>query len=71
MVPLVVLNELEKLSKIQNKKQDAIIALEFAHSLKTISITGKFADYAIMQHVRKSLNGSVISFSNDKIVLES
>ncbi len=88
MVPLVVLNELEKLSKIQNKKQDAIIALEFAHSLKTISITGKFADYAIMQHVRKNggiiatmdkelknkikkLGGSVMSFSNDKIVLES
>jgi len=88
MVPLVVLNELEKLSKTQNKKQDAIITLEFARSLKTISITGKFADYAIIKHVKKhggiiatmdkelkskikNLGGSVMSFSNDKIVLES
>ena len=88
MVPLVVLNELEKLSKTQNKKQDAIITLEFARSLKTISITGKFADYAIIKHVKKhggiiatmdkelkkkikSLGGSILSFSNDKIVLES
>ena len=88
MVPFVVLNELEKLSKTQNKKQDAIITLEFARSLKTISITGKFADYAIIKHVKKhggiiatmdkelkkkikSLGGSVMSFSNDKIVLES
>ena len=88
MVPFVVLNELEKLSKTQNKKQDAIITLEFARSLKTISITGKFADYAIIKHVKKhggiiatmdkelkkkikSLGGSILSFSNDKIVLES
>ena len=88
MVPLVVLNELEKLSKTQNKKQDAIITLEFARSLKTISITGKFADYAIIKHVKKhggiiatmdkelkskikNLGGSVMSFSYDKIVLES
>ena len=88
MVPFVVLNELEKLSKTQNKKQDAIITLEFARSLKTISITGKFADYAIIKHVKKhggiiatmdkelkkkikSLGGSIISFSNDRIVLES
>ena len=88
MVPFVVLNELEKLSKTQNKKQDAIITLEFARSLKTISITGKFADYAIIKHVKKhggiiatmdkelkskikNLGGSVMSLSNDKIVLES
>ena len=87
MVPFVVLNELEKLSKTQNKKQDAIITLEFARSLKTISITGKFADYAIIKHVKKhggiiasmdkelkskikNLGGSVMSLSNDKIVLE-
>ena len=51
-------------------------------------MSGKFADQAIIDHVRnhggmiatmdkelknkiKSLNGSIISFSNDKIVLES
>ena len=88
VVPSVVLNELEKLSKTQDKKQDAITTLEFAQNLKTIEISGKFADQAIIEHVRKhggitatmdkelknkikSLNGSIISFSNDKIVLES
>ena len=88
VVPSVVLNELEKLSKTQDKKQDAITTLEFAQNLKTIEMSGKFADQAIIDHVRnhggitatmdkelknkiKSLNGSVMSFSNDKIILES
>jgi len=88
VVPSVVLNELEKLSKTQKKKQDAITTIEFAQNLKTIEMSGKFADQAIIEHVRKhggitatmdkelkdkikSLNGSIISFSNDKIVLES
>ena len=88
VVPSVVLNELEKLSKTQKKKQDAITTLEFARNLKTTQMSGKFADQAIIEHVRKhggitatmdkelkdkikSLNGSIISFSNDKIVLES
>ena len=88
VVPSAVLNELRKLSKTQKKKQDAITTLEFAQNLKTIEMSGKFADQAIIDHVRnhggitatmdkelknkiKSLNGSVMSFSNDKIVLES
>ena len=88
VVPSVVLNELRKLSKTQKKKQDAITTLEFARNLKTTQMSGKFADQAIIEHVRKrggiiatmdkelknkikSLNGSIISFSNDKIVLES
>ena len=88
VVPSAVLNELKKLSKTQKKKQDAITALEFARNLKTIEMSGKFADQAIIERVRKrggiiatidnelknkikSLNGSVMSFSNDKIVLES
>ena len=88
VVPSVVLSELEKLSKTQEKKEDAITTLEFAQNLKTIEMSGKFADQAIINHVRnhggitatmdkelknkiKSLNGSVMSFSNDKIVLES
>jgi rRNA-processing protein FCF1 len=88
VVPSVVLNELEKLSKTQKKKQDAITTIEFAQNLKTIEMSGKFADQAIIEHVRKHggitatmdkelknkikmLGGSVISFSNDKIVLES
>ena len=88
VVPSVVLSELEKLSKTQDKKQDATITLEFVQNLKTIKMSGKFADQAIIEHVRKHggitatmdkelkdkikmLGGSVISFSNDKIVLES
>ena len=88
VVPSVVLNELRKLSKTQKKKQDAVTTLEFARNLKTTEMSGKFADQAIIERVRKrggiiatvdnelknkikSLNGSVISFSSDKIVLES
>ena len=88
VVPSPVLNELKKLSKTQKKKQDAITTLEFARNLKTTQMSGKFADQAIIDHVRnhggitatmdkelknkiKSLGGSVMSFSNDKIVLES
>jgi len=88
VVPSVVLSELEKLSKTQEKKEDAITTLEFAQNLKTIEMSGKFADQVIIDHVRnhggitatmdkelknkiKSLNGSIISFSNNKIVLES
>jgi len=88
VVPSAVLNELEKLSKTQDKKQDATTTLEFAQNLKTIEMSGKFAYQAIIDHVRnhggitatmdkelknkiKNLNGSVMSFSNDKIVLES
>ena len=88
VVPSVVLNELRKLSKTQKKKQDAVTTLEFARNLKTTEMSGKFADQAIIDHIRnhggmtatmdkelknkiKSLNGSIISFSNDRIVLES
>ena len=88
VVPSAVLNELRKLSKTQKKKQDAITTLEFARNLKTTQMSGKFADQAIIERVRKrggiiatidnelknkikSLGGSVMSFSNDRIVLES
>ena len=88
VVPSIVLGELEKLSKTQDKKQEATTTLEFVQNLKTIEMSGKFADQAIIDHVRnhggmtatmdkelknkiKSLNGSVISFSNNKIVFES
>ena len=88
VVPSVVLSELEKLSKTEKKKQDAVTTLEFARNLKTTEMSGNFADQAIIERVRKrggiiatidnelknkikKLGGSVISFSNDKIVLES
>ena len=88
VVPSVVLGELERLSKTEEKRQDATTTLEFAQNLKTVEMSGKFADQAIIDHIRnnggmaatidkelknkiKSLNGSIISFSNDRIVLES
>ena len=88
VVPTVVLNELERLVSVESKKQDAIITLEFAQNLKSISISGEFADKEITEYVKKhggmvatmdkefksnikNLGSSVLSFSNDKIVLES
>jgi len=88
VVPSVVLNELRKLSKTLKKEQEAITTLEFARNLQTTEMSGKFADQAIIERVRKrggiiatidnvlknkikSLGGSVMSFSSDKIVLES
>ena len=88
VVPTVVLNELKRLTNVESKKQDAITTLEFAHNLKSISISGEFADKKITEYVKKhggmvatmdkelksnikNLGGSILSFSNNKIVLES
>ena len=87
VVPLVVLNELQRLSTIPDKEQNAKITLEFVRNLKTIPISGRYADDAITEHVKKhggivatidkdlkskikNSGGSIMSFSNDKIVLE-
>ena len=88
VIPLVVLDELERLSKISDKEQDIRKTLEFVRTLKTVPISGKVADNAITEHIKKHggivatidkdlknkikrLGGSIMSFSNDKIVLES
>jgi len=88
VIPLVVLDELERLSKIPDKERDVRKTLEFVRTLKTVPISGKVADYAITEHIKKHggivatidkdlknkikrLGGSIMSFSNDKIVLES
>ena len=88
VIPLVVLDELERLSKKSDKEPDIRITLEFVRTLKTVPISGKVADHAITEHVKKRggmvatidkdlknkikrLGGSIMSFSNDKIVLES
>ena len=97
VVPLVVLSELKELTKRSTKyrsdhakfqSKNALKTLEFARNLKTISISGAYADKEIIEHVKKHggiigcmdkelksrikhLGGSIISFSNDKIVLES
>ena len=88
VIPLVVLNELERLSKKSDKEQDIRKTLEFVRTLNTVPISGKVADNAITDHIKKHggivatidkelkgkikrLGGSIMSFSNDKIVLES
>ena len=88
VIPLVVLDELERLSKIPDKERDVRKTLEFVRTLKPVPISGKDADYALTEHIKKHggivatidkdlknkikrLGGSIMSFSNDKIVLES
>ena len=88
VIPLVVMDELKRLSKIPDKEEDIRKTLEFVRTLKTVPISGKVADNAITEHIKKHggivatidkdlknkikrLGGSVMSFSNDKIVLES
>jgi hypothetical protein len=88
VVPDVVINELQKLSKRDEKKQEALVTLDFCNKLTKISLTGKFADKVLINHVKKhggiigtmdkdlkqkvkNAGGSIISCSNDRIVLES
>ncbi len=87
-LPDVVINELENLSKQEQKKHDVSATLDYCKRLKKISISGKFADKALIDYVKqhggiigtmdkdlknkiKKYGGSIISFSNDRIVLES
>ena len=88
VVPDVVITELKKLSKKDEKKQEALVALDFCNKLNKISLLGKFADEVLINHVKKhggiigtmdkelkkkvkNVGGSVMSCSNDRIVLES
>ncbi|MDP3781278.1 MAG: PIN domain-containing protein [Nitrosopumilaceae archaeon] len=87
VVPDIVIQELEKLSKNDKKKQHIISTLEFIKNLKEIKISGTFVDESIISYTKKyggiiatmdtnlkhgikESGGSVISISNDKIVLE-
>ena len=88
VVPDVVINELQKLG-IQDKKHKLVLAtLDFSKKLKKISIVGKYADKALIDHVKlhggiigtldkelkdeiKNSGGSIMSLSNDRVVLES
>ena len=84
----VVEDELQNLLQDQKKKKDVLATLEFSKKLKKISISGNFADKALINYVKKNggiigtmdkklkdevkkSGGSIISFSNDRIVLES
>lgn len=88
VVPDVVINELTKLGKKDEKKQEALVTLDFCKKLKKISLLGEFADEVLINHVKKyggiigtmdkelkqkvkNAGGSIMSCSNDRIVLES
>lgn len=87
VVPDIVIQELEKLSKNDKKKHDIVSTLEFIKNLKEIKISGTYVDESIISYTKKyggiiatmdanlkhrikEFGGSVISISNDKIVLE-
>jgi len=58
VVPEVAITELNKLKKISKKKQDIIMTLNFIKNLKTISISGNFADKELLAYVND--NHSII-----------
>ena len=88
VIPDTVKNELEKLCIDESKSHEATATLNFIKNLKTIPISGSYADDAIVSYVKehggmiatmdkelknkaKSLGASIISFHNDRIVLDS
>ena len=88
VIPDTVKNELEKLCTNENKKLEAKATLNFIKNLRTIPISGNYADDAIVSYVKehggmiatmdkelknkaKSLGSSIITFSSDRIILDS
>jgi len=88
VVPQVVKNELEKLSKDEKKKHEIISTLNLINKLKQIPISGNYADESLISYVKehggiiatmdkelkikiKSIGASIITLSNDRIVLDS
>ena len=88
VVPIVVINELSKLSKNSNKRQDIESTLNYIQNFKIIPIFGTFADKELLDYVVnnrvivatmdkdlkkkiKEHGSSIMSFSNDRIILES
>lgn len=88
VVPEVVKKELLKLLAIPEKKQDIEKTLNYIKNLKSIPLSGNFADKELLEYAKinksiigtidkelkkqiKQAGGSVLSFSNDKVILES
>jgi len=88
VIPDTVKNELEKLCTNENKKLEAKATLNFIKNLRTIPISGNYADDALVSYVKehggmiatmdkelknkaKSLGSSIITFSSDRIILDS
>ena len=58
-MPEIVISELNKLVKQEEKTKEASIAIQYIKNFKKINIGGSFADDSIIQHVRS--NGGVIA----------
>ncbi len=88
IVPDVVRKELQRLCENKSKRQAVLSTLDFIKKLKTLQISGNYADESLISYVKKhggiiatvdkelknkikKLGGSIISLSNDRIVLES
>jgi rRNA-processing protein FCF1 len=88
VVPDIVLAELAKLGKIEEKKQEIRTTTQYIKSFKTINLGGSYVDESLISFVKKNggviatmdkelklaikkAGGSVMSISNDKIVLET
>ena len=88
IVPDIVIHELKKLGSNEKKQKLIPPTLNFIKNLKKVSITGEFADEALIDYVKlhggiigtldkelkekiKSSGGSIMSLSNDCVVLES
>ena len=59
IVPKIVIDELNHLSKDDEKKQIALETLEFIKNFKTNSISGKTADIGILNFIQK--NGGIVA----------
>jgi len=53
VIPYTVKNELEKLCTNENKKLEAKATLNFIKNLRTIPISGNYADDAIVSYVKE------------------
>ena len=88
VVPQVVVNELNVLSRDSSKKDNVNSTLEYIKNFKKIPINGTFADKELLDYVSKNntiiatmdknlkkeikkQGSSIISFSKNKIILES
>ncbi len=59
VVPQVVKNELEKLSKDEKKKHEVISTLNLINKLKQIPISGNYADESLISYVKE--HGGIIA----------
>ncbi len=59
VVPHVVKTELSRLAEDPSKSRDALETLEYAKNLKTVPITGAFADRELLRYV--SGHGGIVA----------